>query len=432
MNTEIKLPELGENIEEGVVVSVLVVAGDSVSVDDSIVEIETDKATMEVPSPAAGVVKEISVNAGETVKVGQVLLILDSDSEAPGETPAAPLETAQSAEETRAPTQPAAPAAPAQAAPSPAPAPASRERGSVPAAPSVRRLAYEIGVEIADVPGSGAQGRITAEDVKVYSKQLHQSRGAARAGAPAGGITEKPLPDFSKWGATETVPMNNIRRVTSEAMAHNWSVIPHVTQFDKADITTVEAFRQQYKARVQQAGGKLTITSILVKILASALKEFPQFNSSADARNKQIVRKSYISIGVAVDTENGLLVPVIRDADKKSITEISIEMNTLSEKARNKKLTLEDMQGGTFTISNLGGIGGTNFTPIVNWPEVAILGIARSSHEPVFVDGKFEPRLIMPYAVSYDHRVIDGADGARFARFIDDALQNPMLLALDG
>jgi pyruvate dehydrogenase E2 component (dihydrolipoamide acetyltransferase) len=427
MNTEIKLPELGENIEEGVLVTVLVAAGDSIAVDDSIVEIETDKATMEVPSPAAGVVKEISVNAGETVKVGQVLLILDGEAQGPVATPAAPAETKRAATAEPAPGQVSA-TTPAAPAPSSVPAPASRDRGSVPAAPSVRRLAYEIGVEIADVPGSGAHGRVTPEDVKAYSKQLHHSRGTA----PAGGITEKPLPDFSRWGATEAVPMNNIRRVTSEAMAHNWSVIPHVTQFDKADITTVEAFRQQYKTRVQQAGGKLTITSILVKVLASALREFPQFNSSADARNKQIVRKSYISIGVAVDTENGLLVPVIRDADKKSITEISIAMNTLSEKARNKKLALEDMQGGTFTISNLGGIGGTNFTPIVNWPEVAILGIARSSHEPVFVDGKFEPRLIMPYAVSYDHRVIDGADGARFARFIDEALQNPMLLALDG
>ena len=427
MATEIKLPELGENIEEGVVVNVLVSAGDSIAEEDSIIEIETDKATMEVPSPAAGVVKEISVAAGETIRVGQVLLVLDSEGEARAAT--APAETGQPAEPE---TEPKKAPAPVPVAPAPPTVPASRDRGKVPAAPSVRRLAYEIGVEIADVPGSGANGRIRFDDVKTYSKQLHHSRAAAPAAAPPAGIVEKPLPDFSKWGEIETVPMNNIRRVTSEAMAHNWAVIPHVTQFDKADITSVEKFRQQHKGRVEQAGGKLTITSILVKILAVALKEFPQFNSSIDARNKQIVRKSYISIGVAVDTENGLLVPVIRDADKKSITEISVDMTEISEKARNRKLKLEDMQGGTFTISNLGGIGGTNFTPIVNWPEVAILGVARSSLEPVHVDGKFEPRLIMPYAVSYDHRVIDGADGARFARYIDDALQNPMLLALDG
>ena len=198
------------------------------------------------------------------------------------------------------------------------------------------------------------------------------------------------------------------------------------------EITSVEEFRQRYKKRVEESGGKLTITGILVKIVAVALQEFPQFNSSADVRNRQIIRKSYISIGVAVDTENGLLVPVIRDADQKSIAQISIEMTKLSEKARNKKLALEDMQGGTFTISNLGGIGGTNFTPIVNWPEVAILGVARSSYEPVHIDGQFQPRMIMPYALSYDHRVIDGADGARFTRFIDEALQNPMLLTLEG
>ena len=426
MATEVKLPELGENIEEGVIVNVLVSVGDSVAKDDSIVEIETDKATLEVPSSAAGTVQDIAVSAGETVKVGQTLIVLAS-SAAPAETP--PEEPAPEAADENAPPLPAAAAAPPEPAPVQTPAPAARDGGKVPAAPSVRRLAYEIGVEIARVPGSGPNGRITDDDVKKYSKQLHQSRAATHA---AGAIPEKPLPDFSKWGTTEAVPMNNIRRVTAEAMAHNWSVVPHVTQFDKADITSVEEFRQRYKKRVEESGGKLTITGILVKIVAVALKEFPQFNSSADVRNRQIIRKSYISIGVAVDTENGLLVPVIRDADQKSIAQISIEMTKLSEKARNKKLALEDMQGGTFTISNLGGIGGTSFTPIVNWPEVAILGVARSSYEPVHIDGQFQPRKIMPYALSYDHRVIDGADGARFTRFIDEALQNPMLLTLEG
>lgn len=435
MATEVKLPELGENVEEGVVVGVLVSVGESISADDSIVEIETDKAAMEVPSPAAGVVSEVSVEAGETVKVGQVLIVLGDGSSAPAK------EAEPEEEPAEAPAEPAPAPAPepkkeAAAAPPPAPAtpppaPASRDRSKVPAAPSVRRLAYEIGVEIADVPGSGANGRITSDDVKAYSKQLHQSRASAPAAAPAGGIMEKPLPDFSKWGDVEIVPMNNIRRVTAETMAHNWSVVPHVTQFDRSDITSVEKFRQQYKGRVEKAGGKLTITSILVKIVAAALREFPQFNASIDARNKQIVRKSYVSIGIAVDTEKGLVVPVIRDADKKGITEISVEMTEISAKARDRKLTIEDMQGGTFTISNLGGIGGTNFTPIVNWPEVAILGVARGSYEPVYIDGKFEPRLMMPYSVSYDHRVIDGADGARFARFIDEALHNPMVLALD-
>lgn len=436
MATELKLPELGENIEEGNVVGVLVAPGDTIAVDDSLIEIETDKATVEVPATAAGTVEEVRVSVGDTASIGQVLVVLGDGgataaadaptAEEPDDTPPPP--TSDAATETPAPAKGNAESETKADAPAAAAPPEKRSSARVAASPAVRRLAFEIGVEIAEVPGTGPRGRVSNEDVKRHSKQLHQSRGAAPA---AQGAVEKPLPNFSKWGNIETQPMNNIRRVTAEAMSHNWSVIPHVTQFDKADVTSVEAFRQQYKKRVEQDGGKLTLTAILVKVVAVALKEFPQFNSSIDFRNKQIILKDYVSIGVAVDTENGLLVPVIRDVDKKGITEISIELTELSARARDRKLKLDDMQGGTFTISNLGGIGGTAFTPIVNWPEVAILGVARGAHEPVYEDGAFVPRLFMPIALSYDHRVIDGADGARFTRYIDEVMQNPMLLALD-
>ncbi len=431
MATEMKLPELGENIEEGMVVGVLVAPGDTIAVDDSVVEIETDKATVEVPSDVAGTIKDVLVSEGDTVSVGQVLLVLDDDGT--GITADVPADSEPQADAPPVNDEAKTPAAePAADPPQPQPQPQPQRQppgARVPASPAVRRLAFEIGVDIAAVAGTGPRGRLSADDVKRHSKQLLQSR--ATVVPTQQNPLAKPLPDFSKWGIVETQPMNNIRRVTAEAMTHNASVIPHVTQFDKADVTSVEAFRQQYKKRVEEDGGKLTLTAILVKVVAAALREFPQFNSSVDFANKQIVLKDYISIGVAVDTENGLLVPVLRDVDKKSITEISIELTQISAKARDRKLKLDDMQGGTFTISNLGGIGGTAFTPIINWPEVAILGVARGAHEPVYENGTFVPRLFMPLALSYDHRVIDGADGARFTRFIDEAMQNPMLLALD-
>jgi pyruvate dehydrogenase E2 component (dihydrolipoamide acetyltransferase) len=312
------------------------------------------------------------------------------------------------------------------AAPPIAPKPRSG-LGVIPAAPNVRRLAREIGVDIHQVVGAGPGGRISMDDVKRHSREM-------RAVAPAAGRTPAvSLPDFSRWGQVERRPMSNIRQATARQMAVAWSSIPHVTQFDKADITDLEQLRKRFSKKVEEAGGKLTITAILLKVVAGALKEFPHFNASIDMSGEEIIYKHYYHIGVAVDTDRGLLAPVIRDVDQKNIMELSVELGQIAEKARAKKLGLEDMQGGTFTITNLGGIGGTHFTPIVNAPEVAILGVARSSTEPVFkTDGSFEPRLMLPLALSYDHRLIDGADGARFIRWIVDYLEQPFLTALQG
>ncbi len=252
---------------------------------------------------------------------------------------------------------------------------------------------------------------------------------ALQAGATAG-VQAEPLPDFEKWGAIERQPMSKVRETTAQHLSYAWSTIPHVTQFDKADITDLENLRKQYAGQVQNKGGKLTLTAILLKVAAQALKKFPQFNASVDMIHKEIIFKKYVNIGVAVDTERGLLVPVIKDVDQKSITELSVELSELSGKARERKLGLEEMQGGNFSISNLGGIGGTGFTPVVNAPEVAILGVSRSEMQPVFKDGQFVPRLILPLSLSYDHRIIDGADAARFLRWVCQALEQPFLLAL--
>jgi pyruvate dehydrogenase E2 component (dihydrolipoyllysine-residue acetyltransferase) len=286
-------------------------------------------------------------------------------------------------------------------------------------------------VDINDVHGSGPGGRISDEDVKEHARRILSSVGTAVA-RPAGAPAPVPLPDFEKWGTVERQPMSNIRRKTAEHLSHAWNTIPHVTQFDKADITPMEELRAKFRKQVEQAGGNLTVTAVLVKVLAAAVKQFPQFNASLDVENSAIVYKKYINVGVAVDTEFGLLVPVIRSADQKNITQIAIELHELSEKARAKKLTLEEMSGGGISISNLGGIGGTYFTPIVNWPEVAILGVSRGIIEPAWRDGKFEPRQLLPLSLSYDHRAIDGADAMRFLRWVVQAIEQPFLLSLLG
>jgi len=295
-----------------------------------------------------------------------------------------------------------------------------------PASPSVRRHARELGIDINQVRGSGPGGRISAEDVTHFAREV--IRHASGAGAPAAA----PLPDFSKWGEVERKPMSNIRRVTAERLAHAWAAIPRVTQYDRADITSLEELRKQFSKKAEAAGGKLTVTAIAVKVIASALRAVPQFAASVDAPSSEIVYKKYYHIGVAVDTDRGLLVPVIRNADRKNIIELSTELARLAEKARNRKLTLEEMEGGVFTITNLGGIGGTGFSPVVNWPEVAILGISRASLEPVYLEGQLAPRLILPLSLSYDHRLIDGAHAARFLRWIAEALEQLFLLPLEG
>ena len=435
MATEIILPELGENIESADVIGVLVSVGDTVEEDQPILEIETDKAAFEVPASSSGVVQEIHVKVGDKAAIGQVILTVDADSTSGSEAPAEETPPVVEAEQVPieeplpVPTTPSITDTPKPAAVVAAPTHSDAPRRSVPAAPSVRRFAREVGIDIAEVPGSGPAGRISLDDVKAYAQQI---RTAPTVAAPAQAISVPELPDLSKWGEIEREEMSGVRRVTAERLSQAWAQIPHVTQFDKADITELEQLRKQYGARIEQAGGKLTITAILLKVITGALKVFPQFNASVDMANEEIVYKKYYHIGVAVDTERGLLVPVIRDVDRKSITELSVELGQIAEKARGRKITPDEMQGGTFTITNLGGIGGTYFTPIINSPEVAILGVSRGRKEPLWVEDQFEPRLMLPLSLSYDHRVVDGADGIRFLRWIVQALEEPFLIALGG
>jgi len=298
----------------------------------------------------------------------------------------------------------------------------------------VRRLAREIGVDINAVVGSGPAGRISQEDVKEHARRILSSVGSA--GAPAaGGVAaraSRPMPDFAKWGEVQREAWTNIRRVTSEHLSYSWNTVPHVTQFDKADVTALEELRKKYKDQVVKAGGNLTVTAMLVKVLATALQKFPQFNASIDPDRGEIVYKKYVNVGVAVDTDRGLLVPVLKDVSRKNITQIAVELQQLAEKARDRKLTVEEMSGGSMSLSNLGGIGGTYFTPIVNWPEVAILGVSRGATEPVWKDGQFVPRQTLPLSLSYDHRLIDGADAIRFLRWVVEAIEQPFLLSLIG
>lgn len=424
MSIEFKLPELGENITKATVVGVLVGVGDQLKDGQPVLELETDKAVLEVPSDVAGRVTAVHVKSGDEVSIGQLLLSLEAATEAAAT--AAPSAAAEAKPAVTAPVaappsaQPASPVAqPVAAEPAEV-----KSAGEAAAAPSVRRFARELGVEVGNVDGTGAAGRVTIDDVKTY---VRQGGLAAAASQPVAA----PLPDFSKWGAVQREKMSNVRRATARAMAQSWSA-PMVTQFDKADITELEQMRKQFGPRAEAAGAKLSPTAILLKVAAAALKRFPQFNASLDLANEEVVYKQYVHIGVAVDTDRGLLVPVIRDVDQKNVIQLAVELNQMAQKARERKLGLDDMQGATFTISNLGGIGGTAFTPLVNSPEVAILGVSRSSTEPVYVDGQFQPRLMMPLSLTYDHRLIDGADGARFIRWICEALEKPFLLMLEG
>jgi pyruvate dehydrogenase E2 component (dihydrolipoamide acetyltransferase) len=312
---------------------------------------------------------------------------------------------------------------------------AGPEHRPIPAAPIVRKLAREIGVDIYLVKGTGPGGRISQDDVKAFAKgvfaHMADAESSMRVAARGGAVVEK-LPDFSRWGKIEKVSLRGVRRKTAQHLSVAWSVIPHVTQFDKADVTELEELRKRFAPKAEKAGGKMTMTAIALKVVASALKAFPQFNASLDMASEEIVYKRYISIGVAVDTERGLLVPVIRDVDKKNIIELAVELAAISVKARDRKLAAEDMEGGSFTITNLGGVGGTAFTPIVNYPEVAILGMSRTQVEPLWMNDKFEPRSVLPLSLSYDHRIIDGADAVRFLRWIVDALEQPFLLSVQG
>jgi pyruvate dehydrogenase E2 component (dihydrolipoamide acetyltransferase) len=479
--TEFKVPELGENVTTGDVLRVLVNVGDTIEKDQPVVELETDKATIEVPSSVGGVVKDIRVKQGDKVQVGDTILSVEESgagaakpaaSEARGSeaAPSAAAEPAVAEPSDEAPPapRPERPPAPrpdqkvvsmprpgrpepvaARTADTPKPSPAASrpERGpAAPAAPGVRRLAREIGVDVNEVQGTGPGGRITDEDVKEHARRIIAGAGAIRGAVERRGA---PLPDFEKWGAVERQPMSNIRRTTAQRLGHAWSTIPHVTQFDKADITEMEQLRRKYREQVREAGGDLTVTAMLVKVLAVAVNRFPQFNASIDIEADEVIYKKYVNVGVAVDTDRGLLVPVIRNADQKNLTQTAIELHQLAQKARDRKLTLEEMSGGGITISNLGGIGGTYFTPIINWPEVAILGVSRGIIEPVWrgaaaplpqrgssrieaSNDAFEPRQLLPLSLSYDHRVIDGADAMRFLRWVAEAVEQPFLLSLMG
>jgi len=424
------LPELGENIEAADVLNVLVKAGDVIEVDQAILEIETDKATIEVPTTIAGKVVEVLVKAGSKAKVGDVMIKVEAGDIAVEESKPVEVKKEETTESPKAETKKESFTTPTGERPSIQPMELDEQppilKGAAPAAPSVRRIAREIGVDINKVPGTGPNGRVSMDDVKAFSKKLHESY--SKGGATGLNIKSESLPDFTKFGAVNKVEMTNIRKKTADHLSYAWATIPHVTQFDKADITLLEKTRKELN---KNSKVKLTVTAILVKIIVEALKKFPQFNSSIDMEKKEIIYKNYFNIGVAVDTEFGLIVPVIKNVDKKSLTEISVDMNALAEKARNKKIGLDDLQGGCFTISNLGGIGGTYFTPIVNSPEVAILGVSRGALEPVWNGyGVFEPRLMLPLSLSYDHRIIDGADAIRFLRFVVETLEQPIKLVL--
>jgi len=454
--SEFKLPELGENISQGDLVRLMIAPGTKVSEGQPVMELETDKAVIEVPSSVSGIVKDIKVKEGEKIKVGQVIFTLEGGTAAPPASPGnAPVEhvtgqhgarlafqaairaEGKTEEQALPPDQPQQPA-PAFSMPVQLGKVAGTEhRQPIPAAPHVRRFAREVGVDIYEVKGSGPGGRISEDDIKAYAKALLSVAATAAQAAPrAGHFAQPQLPDFAKWGKVERVSMRGVRRKTAEHLAESWNTIPHVTQHDRADITELEQLRARFAPKAEEAGGKMTVTAIALKVCAAALKVFPQFNASIDIEKEEIVYKQYISIGVAADTDRGLLVPVIRDVDKKNIVELAVELSQLSKKARDKKITAEEMQGGTFTITNLGGIGGIGFTPIVNHPEVAILGLSRSRIEPEWIEskegGKFEPRLILPLSLSYDHRLIDGADAARFLRWIAEAFEQPFLLSVQG
>lgn len=426
---DFRLPELGENIESADVTNVLVKVGDTIEKDQAILEIETDKATIEVPSTLSGKVVEVLIKSGEKAKVGEVMIKVESGAEAVEESKQVEVKKGKVSELPKVESKKESVPLTGER-PSIQPMETDNQppilKGAAPAAPSVRRIAREIGVDINKVPGTGPGGRISMDDVKAFSKKLHESY--AQGGGTGLNIKQETLPDFTKFGSINRVEMTNIRKKTADHLGYAWATIPHVTQFDKADITLLEKTRKELNKNSEI---KLTVTAILVKIIVEALKKFPQFNSSIDMEKKEIIYKNYFNIGVAVDTEFGLIVPVIKNSDKKSLTEISIEMNALAEKARNKKIGLDDLQGGCFTISNLGGIGGTYFTPIVNSPEVAILGVSRGNLEPVWNGyGVFEPRLMLPLSLSYDHRIIDGADAIRFLRFVVEALEQPIKLLL--
>ena len=434
MKEDIVLPELGDGIATGDVVNILVSQGDHVKKDSVLMELETDKAVIEFPSPRAGTIERIRIKKGDTVKVGQVLFTLEI-SDSPTKKPkteikednklkkAKPAKEEKSSQdgESRGTSN-----APEPQRESFLPVDEKPEGKLIPAGPAARRLARDLGIDLSMVKGTARGGRITPDDVKAYAKQL------LRSGSGAGSPSLAELPDFSQWGPIETKPLSSLRRKIAANLSSAWLNIPLVTQFDEADITELENMRKKNLEYVEQKGGKLTITVFVLKAVVAALKVLPQFNSSLDVVKEELIYKQYFNVGVAVDTPSGLIVPVIKNVDQKSFTELAMELTELSQKARNRKVSLEELRGGNISISNLGGIGGTGFTPLVNPPEVAVVGLSRSKMVPVWKQDKVQTRLILPFSVSYDHRVIDGADGVRFTRRIAHELETYQELLLEG
>ena len=421
MSQSFKLPDLGEGIHEGEVLAVQVSVGQEVKEGDIILEVETDKAAVEIPSPHTGRVEEIFVKSGDVVNVGDVMMTFSGGKEA------------EDGREKKQPKEPPPPAEAVTAAPQPL---ARTKTGPVPASPATRRLARELGVDLHAVSPTGPAGLVTAEDVRNFAStgQAAPATPAAPAVSTAEGqpavFSVPELPDFTKWGSVERVPFRSIRRATAKQMSLAWSQIPHVNSQDVVDVTKLEAFRQKHKAEIERVGGKLSLTVFALKAIATALKTYPNFNATLDPTNSEIIIKHYYNIGVAVNTDSGLIVPVVRDVDRKSIKELAVELNDLVQRTRARKTTVAEMQGGTFTITNAGAMGGGFFAPIINYPEVAILGVGQARMQPVVREkekGNFVivPRLMMPVVLCIDHRVLDGADAIRFLKVLVDTLEDP-------
>lgn len=428
----ITVPDIGD-FDSVEIIEVLVAEGDSVQVEDSLITVESDKASMEIPSPESGVIKSLKMKVGDKISQGDAILELESANDVASEAAVVEEKTSEPKPETKAEPAPepvAKSESPATSKPAPPiqkPSPTAKINevsfSKAYASPAIRRFARELGVDLGKIDGTGRKGRIVKEDVKQFIKKV-MSQG--------GGLGVAPMPDidFSQWGEIETKPLSRINKLTGEFLHRNWVTVPHVTQFDEADITDLEKFRKSMIEEYKEKGFKVTLLAFLMKALVSAMKEYPRFNSSLDSTGENLIMKNYFHIGIAVDTPDGLVVPVVRNVDRKSLADIAAELGEISTKAREKKLKPSDMQGGCMTISSLGGIGGTKFTPIVNAPEVAILGVSRSKMKPTWNGESFEPRLILPMSLSYDHRVIDGADGARFTTFLNRVLSDTRRLLL--
>ncbi len=461
MRKDVKVPEISENVTSGKVVDILVAVGDRVAADDVLLEMETEKAVVEIPSPYAGTVSEILVAAGDEVQVGEVIARVEVAEEEkdlpapeaaprvqePESAPAADVTMPRDRDDMAAEPDTTAAAADAARREADAAPLSGKENGSVaereasvvpaddrtlrpaPAAPSVRRLARELGVDIHAVAGSGHDGRISAADVHAHVKQRLTAPAPAVRPQNEGGA-EPPLPDFSRWGPVRTAGVETVRRLTAENTSAAWRLIPHVTQFDEADITDLQPFIDRHARQADEAGGKLTITAVVMKVCAAALMRFPRFNASIDMGNELLIYKDYVHVGLAVDTPRGLLVPVIRNVQDKGIIDLAVEITDVARRAREKKIKPDEFEGATFTISNQGGIGGVNFTPVVVWPQAAILGLSRARRMPRERDGQFAARTVLPLSLSYDHRIADGADAARFLSWIAHSLEQGLTVLL--